>query len=65
MTEIDLKLYEFVKELRSQADEYENMAINNEKLRPNFTVRMCGMADAYREVADKIEQEFRDKYTFY
>lgn len=60
MTELDLKLYEFVRNLRLQADKYENMAIANEKNRPNLTVKLCGMAEAYREIADKIEDKFRD-----
>ncbi|MCY7948031.1 hypothetical protein P8891_06190 [Bacillus atrophaeus] len=56
MTEIDLKLYEFVRSLRLQADEYEDMAIHNEKDIPIF----CGKMEAYREIAEKIEKEFRD-----
>lgn len=59
MTEIDLKLYEFVKNLRLQADEYEQIAINN-KDGENLTVKLVATMYAYREIADKIEQKFRD-----
>lgn len=58
MTEMDLKLYEFVRELRLGADEFEKQAIN---AGGNLEVKLVSTMYAYREIANRIEAEFRDK----
>jgi hypothetical protein len=60
MESMDIRLYEFVNNLRLKAHEYENIALDNEKHRPDLTIKMVGMMYAYREIADKIEDEFCD-----
>lgn len=54
MKEIDLKLYEFIKNLRSRAEDFE---VEGNK----GSIIWYGKADAYREIADLLELEFRDK----
>ena len=54
MTEMDLKLYEFVKILRRQADEYEDIG---HKEADDW---LLGKAEAYFDIADMIEANFRD-----
>jgi hypothetical protein len=53
MNETDLKMYEFIKILREQAEGFE--AEGNVG-----SIIWYGKADAYREIADNLEKEFRD-----
>lgn len=54
LEENDLKIHEFVKNLRSQADEFQEIALNN---KGNIEVKFVSMMYAYREIASNIEQE--------
>lgn len=54
---MEKELTEFVNNLRLQAKEFEEYAINN-SVGENFTIKFCSMMYAYREIADEIENKF-------
>lgn len=54
MVEMELKIHEFIKNLRTQADEFQDIALNS---KGNIEVKFVAMMYAYREIARSIEQE--------
>jgi hypothetical protein len=52
---MDLKLYEFIRKLRKEADNFEEIG-NGESLRASGGY--YGKAEAYREIANMLEVEF-------
>lgn len=57
MKDINTRLQEFVKYLRSQAEEYGKTACDS-SLGNNFEIKMVSTMYAYKEIADEIEKEF-------
>lgn len=58
MTEMDLKLYEFVSKLRKMANKLDDVGNGESR---NASQLYYGKAEGYREVAEMIEKQFRDR----